>query len=215
MFTEYLRELQKVALLPQDEEARLWTTYKCRGSARSRARLIEAYQPLVFKVAMQLHPEDAIAMDMIQEGTVGLIEAVERFDHTRGVRFSTFAAYRIRGQILNALRRERAAAGILAFAAHPQESRAERVPDVAAADRLAAVEDAVLLGQITAAIDRLPEKERRVLRASFFQVEGPQRTASDLRISLSHFYRLQKRALSRIKGSLAVSSAGLVAPQEG
>ena len=216
MFTEYLRELQKVVLLPQDEEARLWTAYKARGSVRSRARLIEAYQPLVFKVAMQLHPEDAIAMDMIQEGTVGLIEAVERFDPARGVRFSTFAAYRIRGQILNALRRERAAAGPLAaFAAHPEESRVKHVADEAAADRFAAVEDAVLLRQITAAIDRLPEKERRVLRASFFQVEGPQRAASDLRISLSHFYRLQKKALSRIKGSLAVSSAGLVAQQEG
>jgi RNA polymerase sigma factor (sigma-70 family) len=211
VFTEYLRELQKVALLPQDEEARLWTAYKCRGCVRSRARLIEAYQPLVFKVAMQLHPEDAVAMDMIQEGTVGLIEAVERFDPARGVRFSTFAAYRIRGQILNALRRERAAA----VAASSEESPVEHVPDIAAADRLAAVEDAVLLRQITAAIDRLPEKERRVLRASFFQVEEPHRAASDLRISLSHFYRLQKKALSRIKGSLAVSSGGLVTQQEG
>jgi RNA polymerase sporulation-specific sigma factor len=216
VFTEYLRELQKVALLPPDEEARLWTAYKCRGNVRSRAQLIEAYQPLVFKVAMRLRPEDAIAMDMIQEGTVGLIEAVERFDPARGVRFSTFAAYRIRGQILNALRRERSAAGALAaFAAHPEESPVEHVPDMAAADRLAAVEDAVLLRQIAAAIDRLPEKERRVLRASFFQADGPQRAASELRISLSHFYRLQKQALSRIKGSLAASSAGLVAQREG
>jgi RNA polymerase sporulation-specific sigma factor len=193
----------------------LWTAYKRRGNVRSRARLIEAYQPLVFKVAMRLRPEDAVAMDMIQEGTVGLIQAVERFDPARGVRFSTFAAYRIRGQILNALRRERSGAGALAaFAAHPDESRVEHVPDVAAADRLIAVEDAVLLRQIAAAIGRLPEKERRVLRASFFQAGGPQRAASELRISLSHFYRLQKQALSRIKGSLAVSSAGL-AQQEG
>ena len=43
---------------------------------RSRARLIESYQPLVFKVAMHLRLREEIVMDMIQEGTVGLIEAV-------------------------------------------------------------------------------------------------------------------------------------------
>ena len=91
---DYLRELRKVPLLRPREEARLWRMYKGRGSARSRARLIESYQPLVFKLAMRLRLREEIVMDMIQEGTVGLIEAVERYDPGRGARFSTFATYR-------------------------------------------------------------------------------------------------------------------------
>src|SRR5262250_1312461 len=131
VLTEYLRELHQVELLRPAEERRLWQAYKRRGNRRSRARLIEAYQPLVFKVAMALRLREAVLMDMIQEGTVGLIQAVERFDPDRGVRFSTFASYRIRGRILNALRRER---GRLRADAEDAEESLARVADPAAAD---------------------------------------------------------------------------------
>src|SRR2546428_12051221 len=107
VLTEYLKELQKVALLAPEDEHRLWHQYRVQGDVDSRLRLIEAYQPLVFKLVMQIRPPDVILMDMLQEGTVGLIEAVERFDPTRAVRFSTFATYRIRGRVLNSLRRIR------------------------------------------------------------------------------------------------------------
>lgn len=199
MFAEYLRELQKVVLLDQAEETRLWRAYKGRGDGRSRARLIEAYQPLVFKVAMHLRLRDAVVMDMIQEGTVGLIEAVERFDPGRGVRFSTFATYRIRGRILNALRRERPALLVDGAGGPQEDSFLERLADPAAADSLSAVEDGVVLEQIVAAINRLPERERRILHGFFLQEEEPRRIAGELRISLSHFYRLQKHALQRIQ----------------
>ena len=236
MFADYLRELQKVELLDSPDEARLWRAYKGRGDGRSRARLIEAYQPLVFKVAMHLRLPGTIVMDMIQEGTVGLIEAVERFDPGRGVRFSTFATYRIRGRILNALRRERQGALRFARQAQPVEAdvlaherfglglclrrgpnarepkmpvgtgtrdadhvRLEKVPDPTAADSLAAVEDAVLLDQIAVAIERLPAREKRILRGSYLREEEPKRIAGELKISLSHFYRLQKQALHRIQ----------------
>ncbi len=209
MFADYLRELQKVDLLDARAESRLWRAYRRRGDGRSRARLIEAYQPLVFKVAMQLRLRETIVMDMIQEGTVGLIEAVERFDPERGVRFSTFATYRIRGRILNALRRERLGALWLVpqadraeAAGDPDPAHLEKVPDPAAADRLAAVEDAVLLDQVVAAIGRLPERERRILRGAYLHEEEPRRIAGELKISLSHFYRLQKQALHRIQESI-------------
>jgi RNA polymerase sigma factor (sigma-70 family) len=202
MFGEYLRELQKVALLRPDEEARLWRAYKDRGDAISRARLIESYQPLVFKVAMHLRLREEVVMDMIQEGTVGLIEAVERFDPARGVRFSTFATYRIRGRILNALHRDRPAAMAEGLSAGAETTAWERIQDLGAADSLAHVEDAVVVEQVLAAIDRLPRRERQILRASFLREEEPRRIAGDLRISLSHFYRLQKQALQRIQAHL-------------
>jgi len=198
IFGEYLRELQTVAILEPADEARLWSGYKGRGDRRSRSALIEAYQPLVFKIAMQLRLREGIVMDMIQEGTVGLIEAVERFDPERGVRFSTFATYRIRGRMLNSLRRERSTLPV-ETEEHAEQALLERLPDPAAVGRLEAVEDAVALGQIVAAIDRLPDRERRILRGSFLGAEEPYRIAGELRISLSHFYRLQKQALERIR----------------
>jgi RNA polymerase sporulation-specific sigma factor len=204
MLTEYLRELQKVALLSHAQESRLWRAYKGRSDARSRARIIEAYQPLVFKVAMHLRLRETVVMDMIQEGTVGLIEAVERFDPGRGVRFSTFATYRIRGRILNALRRERPAMSVEASrGGEADDSLLERLADPVAADRLSAVEDGVLLQQILTVIDRLPRRERRILHGSFLHEEEPRRIAGELRISLSHFYRLQKNALARIQELIA------------
>jgi RNA polymerase sporulation-specific sigma factor len=207
MFAEYLRELQKVSLLRPDEEARLWRAFKDRGHVRSRARLIESYQPLVFKVAMHLRLREPIVMDMIQEGTVGLIEAVERYDPGRGVRFSTFATYRIRGRILNALHRERPRAA----AADEGEAEAliDRVPDLGAADRLAGVEDALLVEQIVAAMERLPEREQRIVRAMITKEEEPRRIADELRISLSHLYRLQKQAVHRIQASLLPPARGV------
>jgi len=72
VLTEYLKELQKVALLTPEDEHRLWHQYRVQGDVDSRLRLIEAYQPLVFKLVMQIRPPDVMLMDMLQEGTVGL-----------------------------------------------------------------------------------------------------------------------------------------------
>jgi RNA polymerase sporulation-specific sigma factor len=196
VLNEYLRELHKVALLSPEDEARRWRAYKRHHDLRSRARLIEAYQPLVFKVAMAMRLREGVLMDMIQEGTVGLIQAVERFDPGRGVRFSTFATYRIRGRILNALQRERRRA---AADAEDAAEACDRVTDQAAADALASVEDAVLVRQIVSAIDGLPDRERRILRGAFLLAEEPSRIADELKISLSHFYRLQQQALRKIR----------------
>lgn len=204
MLNEYLRELHKVALLSPEDEARRWRAYKRHHDLRSRARLIEAYQPLVFKVAMAMRLREAVLMDMIQEGTVGLIQAVERFDPTRGVRFSTFATYRIRGRILNALQRERRRAAD----AEDATEACDRLPDQAAADALASVEDAVLVRQIVSAIDGLPARERRILRGAFLLAEEPSRIADELKISLSHFYRLQQQALRRIREAFVPAALG-------
>lgn len=193
MFSDYLRELQKVDLLSAEEEAAHWRRYRREGDARSRGRIIESYQPLVFKVVMQLRPPDPVLMDMIQEGTIGLIEAVERFDHERGVRFSTFATYRIRGRVLNSLRRDRGPQHVLEL------MLASRLADPTSEAALAGVEDAAVLVQMHAAIETLPDRERTILRATFIEAREPRRVAGELRVSLSHFYRLQKAALARIR----------------
>jgi len=66
--------------------------------------------------------------------------------------------------------------------------------------------------QIAAAIDRLPdERERRILRGQFLRAEEPRRIARDLSISLSHFYRLQKHALQRLREAIAPAGPGFSA----
>jgi RNA polymerase sporulation-specific sigma factor len=200
VFGDYLRELQKVHLLAPEEEAGLWHRYRGSGDVDSRGRLIEAYQPLVFKLAMQLRPPEALMMDAIQEGTVGLIEAVERFDPGRGVRFSTFAVYRIRGRMLNALGRRRPEVSLDQLLGD-EPALAVTLGDAEAELSLLRVEDRVLYEQIRAVIANLPERERSILEAYVVRAE-PREVARSLRISLSHFYRLQKQAIERVRQAM-------------
>ena len=99
-FEQYMAELNRIELLAPAEEKRLWQCYKEQGDMAARRKLIESYQPLVFKQALPFRQYQGI-MDVVQEGTIGLIEAVERYDHTRGVAFSLFAVHRIRGRMLD------------------------------------------------------------------------------------------------------------------
>jgi RNA polymerase sporulation-specific sigma factor len=201
VFDDYLKELRKVQTLTAPQERALWERYKVGGDLRARRRLIEAYQPLVFKTVMALRLPLAVLMDMIQEGTVGLIEAVERFDPARGFRFSTFATYRIRGSVLNALRREKG--GVVSLEqelmAQTDLPIATRLGDPGALEALGAVEDAVFLEQVVEAIALLPPRERAILHAFFFESKEPQVVAREMRISVSHMYRLQKQAIARVR----------------
>ncbi|MDQ7819751.1 MAG: sigma-70 family RNA polymerase sigma factor [Armatimonadota bacterium] len=199
MLTRYLEELQKVHILGPDEERLLWRRFRVDGDADSRLRLIEAYQPLVFKVVMQLRPPDGVLLDMLQEGTVGLIEAVERFDPGRGVRFSTFATYRIRGRVLNALRRGAPAAYSLEQDGLDDLPLATRLADPDSDRALADVEDGAVLDQLRRAMDALPARERAILRGTYLESRHPRHLARELRISLSHFYRLHRQALDRVR----------------
>ncbi len=199
MLAAYLEALQKVTLLSAEEEHRHWRQYREWDDVESRLRLIEAYQPLVFKVVMALRPPEAVVMDMIQEGTLGLIEAVERFDHERGVRFSTFATYRIRGRVLNALRRNRPSEYSLDVEGGADGSLAARLADPASDAALLSVEDEVTVGQMREAMAALPARERVILEATYVDARAPRSIAAELRISLSHFYRLQKQAIARMR----------------
>lgn len=199
MLADYLKTIQHVTLLTPDEERHLWELYRREDDGDSRLRLIEAYQPLVFKLVMQVRPPDPVLLDMIQEGTVGLIEAVERFDHLRGVRFSTFATYRIRGRVLNSLRRDHPVEYSLDQDVQGEATLAGRLADPAADAALASIEDAALVRAVRDIIEGLPERERVILQATYVESRTPHRVAAELRISLSHFYRLHKQAIERLR----------------
>ena len=105
MLRKYLVELNKIEVLSLEEERLLWKQEK-EGDEEAHQKLIYAYQPLVFKTAMQFHMPEDILMELIQEGTVGLLEASETYDYTKGVAFSLFAVHRIRGRMCDFLKRE-------------------------------------------------------------------------------------------------------------
>ena len=85
----------------------LWRRYKGSNDARAREQLVVAYSPLVKYVAGRMssglpaHVEEA---DLISYGLEGLINAIERFDPEREIKFETYAITRIKGQIIDALR---------------------------------------------------------------------------------------------------------------
>ena len=101
MLQDYLKELSHVQLLKKHEEMDLWGRYKDQDDLTARRALIEAYQPLVFKLVMKMQPKEDLILDLIQEASIGLIEAVERFDYKKGIAFPSYASFRIRGQIIN------------------------------------------------------------------------------------------------------------------
>src|ERR1700751_2663229 len=85
----------------------LWRRYKTDGSDKAREQLVVAYSPLVKYVAGRMssglpaHVEEA---DLISYGLVGLINAIERFDLEREIKFETYAITRIKGAIIDELR---------------------------------------------------------------------------------------------------------------
>lgn len=189
---DYLKELRKVKTLDLEEEQALWAAFKERGDEGARQRLIESYQPLVFKQAAPFAQLDC-ALDLIQEGTVGLIEAAERYDHTRGVAFSLFAVHRIRGRMMDFLRRE----GQVDVACMEENlvDTGASVPEQAESHELA--------HRLHQAMARLPDKERAVLEGMYLSSEDAAGMADALHVSASHIYRLQKNGIRRVRGMLS------------
>jgi RNA polymerase sigma factor for flagellar operon FliA len=91
-----------------DSESALWAAYGESHDRKLRDRLIISYAPIVKFVAGRLGarlPAQVEQGDLIAYGLIGLIDAIERFDPARGVKFETFAALRIRGQMIDELRK--------------------------------------------------------------------------------------------------------------
>jgi len=98
----YLREIGRVPLLTTDEEVELAVKIS-EGNAYAKQRLTEANLRLVVSIAKKYVGRGMYFLDLIQEGNVGLIKAVDKFDHTKGFKFSTYATWWIRQAITRAI----------------------------------------------------------------------------------------------------------------
>ncbi len=98
----YLKEIGKVPLLSADDEIELARRMKV-GDAEAKKRLAEANLRLVVSIAKRYVGRGMMFLDLIQEGNLGLIKAVEKFDYTKGFKFSTYATWWIRQAITRAI----------------------------------------------------------------------------------------------------------------
>ncbi|MBR2152151.1 MAG: RNA polymerase sigma factor RpoD [Clostridia bacterium] len=98
----YLKEIGRVPLLSAEEEIELAMKI-AEGSDYAKKRLTEANLRLVVSIAKRYVGRGMHFLDLIQEGNVGLIKAVEKFDHTKGFKFSTYATWWIRQAITRAI----------------------------------------------------------------------------------------------------------------
>lgn len=98
----YLREIGRVPLLTSDEEVDLAVRIS-NGDEYAKRRLTEANLRLVVSIAKKYVGRGMYFLDLIQEGNVGLIKAVDKFDHTKGFKFSTYATWWIRQAITRAI----------------------------------------------------------------------------------------------------------------
>ena len=98
----YLKEIGKVPLLSADEEVELAKKME-EGDADSKKRLAEANLRLVVSIAKRYVGRGMLFLDLIQDGNLGLIKAVEKFDYRKGYKFSTYATWWIRQAITRAI----------------------------------------------------------------------------------------------------------------
>ncbi len=201
---EYIEELKKIEVLDRQSEQSLWQSYKDCQDGAARQLLIESYQPLVFKQALPFRSLDNI-MDIIQEGTVGLIEAVENYDYRRGVAFSLYAVHRIRGRILNFVKKEGGADIACIDGSEEQSGSRFNISELvdAAAPLPEQTERKFLAEQLQAALQRLPQKERQVISSVYLEQQEAKDVAAALALTPSHIYRLQKTGIRRIRGMLS------------
>jgi RNA polymerase primary sigma factor len=97
-FSSYLSRLTQAPLLTAEEEKEL-TVAAQAGSAEAKERLVESNIRLVINIARSYHSRSILLEDLIQEGVIGLITAIHRFDPTKGFRFSTYATHWIKQSI--------------------------------------------------------------------------------------------------------------------
>jgi RNA polymerase primary sigma factor len=98
----YLKEIGKVPLLTPEEEVDL-ATRMADGDEVAKQRMTEANLRLVVSIAKRYVGRGMLFLDLIQEGNLGLIKAVEKFDYTKGYKFSTYATWWIRQAITRAI----------------------------------------------------------------------------------------------------------------
>jgi len=98
----YIKDLKNISMLTPEEERRLFEKVAV-GDSQARESIITAYLPLVLKIASRFVYYGTSMLDLVSEGNIGLMRAVEKFDYTLGQRFGKYASWWIKWTIQRAL----------------------------------------------------------------------------------------------------------------
>ena len=212
LFEIYYREIQAYRSLSAEEEIAL-ADHMRAGDPEARQQLINANLLLVVRIACISLPKGGELMDLIQEGNIGLIRAVDKFDPRRGARFSTHATYWIKKQIQ-------------LYQRHNQDDTLSLDVEITTGDEYLFLSDTIedgdtLLGspsfqsidtllereevhqQVKEGVAALPDHEREVLQL-LYGIEAEcsysiTEVAAMLRISKVRVCQLRDRALRKIR----------------
>ncbi|HAK40208.1 MAG TPA: sigma-70 family RNA polymerase sigma factor [Synergistales bacterium] len=184
----------KREFLSMEEEVRLWGLCG-EGDDEARERLILAYRPLVFWIARKFRVTPQRYQDLVQEGMLALIKAVDRFDPARNIRFVTYGFYRIKGQMANFLQRAEAKAP---FPVDDSEIVTADPFDADSLDWRICLLDG---------IDALSAREGEVIRSLVLEGVRARDYAESVGMDVSNVYRIQRQAMAKLKAWLELEDA--------
>lgn len=99
----YLKEIGRIKLLKSEEEKKLGQLIKEENNIAAKRKLIQANLRLVVSIAKRYAGQGVLFMDLVQEGSIGLIKAAEKFDYSKNFKFSTYATWWIKQSIIRAI----------------------------------------------------------------------------------------------------------------
>lgn len=202
---KYIEELSKTKLLTSEEEYQLWQE-AANSNPQSFTKLATAYQPLVFSQVRKFKVPYETIMELIQEGTVALIESAERYNYKSGIAFSVFATSHIRGAIINYLKKENANSLL-------QYLEEEITPEFTLGESIKAdivpfennLFQKYIKQKVQNCINRLPIREKQIVIALYLEEKTAKETAQQYKLSLGSIYRLEKKGKQRLRGMLSQS----------
>ena len=217
-FAGFLAAISRTPLLTAAEEHELARRFE-RGDLAAKERLVQANLRLVVHVAKRyVHDDHGLTLpDLVQEGTIGLVRAVEKFDWRRGHRFSTYATIWIRQSIGRAVEKKRRqpAASLdapLGDAEAAGGTLADLIPDDEAVGPYALAELSFLGADVRRAVSALGPRERAVLELRYgLAGDGDATTAETahrLRLRPQQVRRLEELGLRRLRAALGGAPGG-------
>ena len=205
----YLKEIGRVPLLTAEEEIEL-AQRMTQGDSYAKKRLSEANLRLVVSIAKKYVGRGMQFLDLIQEGNLGLIKAVEKFDYTKGFKFSTYATWWIRQAITRAIADQ---ARTIRIPVHMVET-ITKVKKVSSqllhenghdpsADEIAEKLDMLLKEQLNDVLSTLTDREAKVLKLRFGLEDGRSRTLEEVGkefdVTRERIRQIEAKALRKLR----------------
>lgn len=184
-----------------EAERELWR--RCsEGDEEAREELILAYRPMVYWLAKKLRVPYSTYPDLIQEGMLSLINAVDRFDVERNNCFSTFAYYKIKGGMINFIQRVESKAPI------PTDDETVFMHESLQSGSVSEHADrAEWTLDLEEAMNSLSQREAEIVKALVIEGRMAREVAEEADLDISHIYRIRRKAIAKLRKWLKADEA--------